>query len=345
MLKFLTNFIPFVAMKNYHRLTLDERIEIEKLRDQKRSFTFIAKKLNRCVSTITREVKKYKYFNSYQAAKANLRSYEKRLYKKDGKDKISANEKLKNYIHEKLKLRWSPDQISITLKKEFPNDKSMQISHETIYHYIYVHSKKELKNELILQLRQKRKRRGNFKTPAVLAPKIKDRVSIDERPIEVIGREIPGHWEGDLIIGKNHESCLGTLAERTTRTILLIPLKNKEAETVRKGFEKAFKNLPKLMKKSLTYDNGTEMSEHKLFTKNTKVQVYFTHPYSPWERPTNENSNGLIRDYFPKGTDFNEIPLKKIKQVQNELNERPRKVLDYQTPKDVFNQLILNNLQ
>lgn len=332
-------------MKNYTRLCLQERIEIEKMREQKCSFSVIAKKLNRAKSTISREVKKYQYFNSYQAAKANLRSYAFRLGRKDGKDKISANEKLRNYIFEKLKLRWSPDQISVSLKKEFPNDKTMQISHETIYFYIYVHAKKELKNELILQLRQKRKRRGNFKTPAVLAPKIKDRVSIDDRPVEVLGREIPGHWEGDLIIGKNHESCLGTLAERTTRTILLIPLKNKNAETVRKGFEKAFRKLPKIMKKSLTYDNGTEMSEHKMFTKNTKVNVYFTHPYSPWERPTNENSNGLIRDYFPKGTNFNDIPLKKIKQVQNELNERPRKVLDYQTPKNVFNQLIINNLK
>lgn len=332
-------------MKNYQRLSLNERIEIEKMRDQRCSFSSIAKKLNRSVSTITREVKNYKHFNAYQAAKANLRAYEKRLYKKDGKDKISANEKLKNYIHEKLKLRWSPDQISTTLKNEFPNDKSMHISHETIYLYIYVHCKKELKNELILQLRQKRKKRGNFKTPATAQPKIADRVSIDERPAEVLGREIPGHWEGDLIIGKDHKSCLGTLAERTTRTIILIPLKNKEAETVRKGFEKAFRSLPKIMKKSLTYDNGTEMAEHKLFTKNTKVQVYFTHPYSPWERPTNENSNGLIRDYFPKGTDFNEITPKIIKQVQNELNERPRKVLEYQTPKDVFNKLILNHLQ
>jgi IS30 family transposase len=331
-------------MKNYQRLSLEERIEIEKLTEQKASFSSIAKKLNRSISTISREVKNYKYFNAYQAVKANRVSYVKRLTRKEGKDKISANEKLQNYIHEKLKLRWSPDQISITLKKKFPNDKSMHISHETIYLYIYVHSKKELKNELILQLRQKRKKRGNFKTPAVLEPKIKDRVSIDERPVEALGREIPGHWEGDLIIGKNRESCIGTLNERTTRILILIPLKNKEAETVRKGFEKAFKSLPKIMKKSLTYDNGTEMAQHKLFTKNTKVNVYFTHPYSPWERPTNENSNGLIRDYFPKGTDFNKIPLKKIKQVQNELNERPRKVLDYRTPKEVFNQLILNNL-
>lgn len=331
-------------MKNYRRLSLQERIEIEKMRANKCSFSSIAKKLNRSISTITREVKKYKYFNSYQAAKADPIAHQKRWNRKDEKYKMATHHKLREYIHEKLKLRWSPDQISVTLKKEFPNDKTMNISHQTIYNYIYIHCKSELKKELILQLRQKRKKRGNFKTPAVLEPKIKDRVSIDERPAEVLGREIPGHWEGDLIIGKNRESCLGTLAERTTRTIILIPLKNKEAETVRKAFEKEFKKLPKTMKKSLTYDNGTEMAEHKTFTKNTKVQVYFTHPYSPWERPTNENSNGLIRDYFPKGTDFNEIPLKKIKQVQNELNERHRKVLDYQTPKDVFNKLILNKL-
>lgn len=331
-------------MKKYNRLTLEERIEIEKLRENKVSISLIAKKLNRAKSTISREIKNYKYFNSYQALKAHRVSFVKRLTKKDGKDKISSHENLRNFILEKLQLRWSPEQISRTLFLQFPNDKNMNISHETIYLYIYVHCKKELKKELISQLRQERKRRGNFKTSRVLEPKIKDQVSIDERPLEVLGREIPGHWEGDLIIGKNHESCLGTLAERTTRTIILIPLKNKKAETVRKAFEAEFKKLPKLMKKSMTYDNGTEMSEHKMFTKNTKVNVYFAHPYSPWERPTNENSNGLIRDYFPKGTNFNEITRKKIKHVQNELNERPRKVLGFRTPKEVFNELIINQL-
>src|SRR5436309_1487128 len=150
------------------------------------------------------------------------------------------------------------------------------------------------------------------------------------------GRQIPGHWEGDLIMGKDRSSAIGTLVERTTRTIILVPLKARDATTVRKAFEKEFKTIPNQMKKTLTYDNGSEMAEHKLFTKHTKVQVYFTHPYSPWERPTNENSNGLVRDYFPAGTDFNLISKARLKEVQNQLNERPRHVLDYRKPKEVF---------
>jgi len=345
MLKILTLQNPFVVMKKYTRLTLHERVKIEEFKNLQYSPSKIAQKLGRSKSTITRELKRNRYAHkSYYADNAHRKAFLRSSDRKWWKDKINTNPKLQHFVHEKLALRWSPDQIAVTLKRLYPNDKTMNVSHETIYLYIYLHSKKELKAELISQLRQERKRRGNFKTKAVLEPKIKDRVSIDDRPEEVLGREIPGHWEGDLIIGKEHKSCLGTLVERTTRTIILVPLKNKNAETVRKAFEKEFLKLPKTMKKTLTYDNGTEMSEHKLFTKNTKVQVYFTHPYSPWERPTNENSNGLVRDYFPKGTDFNEISKKRIKEVQNQLNERPRKVLDYQTPKDVFNNLILNQL-
>lgn len=333
-------------MKKHQRLSLHERVKIEEFKKIGYSVSKIAKKLNRAKSTISRELKRNRYAHKdYYANNANLKAARRASDRKWWKDKISTRPNLQSFVHEKLALRWSPDQISVTLKRLFPNDKTMNVSHETIYLYIYLHCKKELKAELISQLRQSRKTRGNFKTRAVLEPKIKDRVSIDERSEEVLGREIPGHWEGDLIIGKDHKSCLGTLVERTTRTIILVPLKNKNAETVRKAFQKEMLKLPKTMRKTLTYDNGTEMSEHKLFTKNTKIQVYFTHPYSPWERPTNENSNGLVRDYFPKGTDFNQITRKKIKQVQNELNERPRKVLDYQTPKDVFNQFILNQLQ
>jgi IS30 family transposase len=224
-------------------------------------------------------------------------------------------------------------------------DKTMQASHETIYLYIYLHSKKELKNMLISELRQKRRQRGNVRRGVDKRTTIKDPVRIDERPDDVLGREIPGHWEGDLVLGKNRESAIGTLVERTTRTIILVHLKKRDSESVRKAFEKEFKKIPKSMKKTLTYDNGTEMAQHKLFTKNTKIQVYFTHPYSPWERPTNENSNGLVRDYFPAGTDFNLITRKRLKYVQNELNERPRKVLDYATPKDVFEKMILEKFE
>lgn len=173
---------------------------------------------------------------------------------------------------------------------------------------------------------------------------IQDPVRIDERPGEVKGRLIPGHWEGDLIMGKDRASAIGTLNERSSRTVIIVPLKARDAASVRKAFEKEFKTIPRQMKKTLTYDNGTEMAQHKLFTSNTKIQVYFAHPYSPWERPTNENSNGLIRDYFPKGTDFSTITAKQLKQVQNELNERPRKVLDMCTPKEVFGEYVLSGM-
>lgn len=330
-------------MKNYNRITFKERIEIEKLLALKLSCSAIAVKLGRHKTSILREVKKYpaKQYDSYYA---NIKSYCRSIDRKAGKSKVLANEKLRHYIHEKLALFWSPDQISVSLKRQFPNDKNMQASHETIYLYIYLHSKKELKEMLISELRQKRKHRGNTRRGADKRTTIKDPIRIDERPVEVIGREIPGHWEGDLILGKNRESAIGTLVERSTRAVILVHLKKRDATSVRKAFEKEFKQLPKLMKKSLTYDNGTEMAQHKLFTKNTKVQVYFTHPYSPWERPTNENTNGLLRDYFPKGTDLSTATKKRLKEVQNQLNERPRKVLDYLTPKEVFNKMILEKI-
>ena len=145
-------------------------------------------------------------------------------------------------------------------------------------------------------------------------------------------------------MGKNRESFIGTLVERTTRCVILVHLKSKDSTTVRKAFEKEFRSVPKQMKKTLTYDNGTEMAQHKLFTKNTKINVYFANPYSPWERPTNENTNGLLRDYFPKGTDLSVVTKKRLKEVQNQLNERPRNVLNWQTPKDVFEQMILQKL-
>ena len=251
------------------------------------------------------------------------------------RSKILDNKQLHKYVLLHLRKKWSPEQISLSLKKNFPNQKNMQVSHETIYYYVYLHSKKTLKDELIKQLRQKRKTRGSRHTKSVRDIKIVDRLSIDERPPEVASREIPGHWEGDLIVGKEHGSYIGTLVERSSRYLILVHLQNKEAETVRKAFEAEFKKLPKLMRKSLTYDNGTEMSQHKLLTKTTKMKVYFTHPYSPWERPTNENTNGLLRDYFPKGTDLSIHSKSDLRRVQKELNERPRKVLDVRSPKEV----------
>ena len=327
----------------YTRLNMQERIQIEKYSDKGYSASCIAILLGRNKSTITRELKNTHY-NSYLAYNAHVKSTKICSGKNYGKSKIQDNKQLYKFVISHLRKRWSPEQISLSLKKNFPNEKHMQVSHETIYYFVYLHSKKSLKEELIKQLRQKRKTRGSRHTKAVRDIKIVDRLTIDERPQEVDSREIPGHWEGDLIVGKEHGSYIGTLVERSSRYLILVHLKNKEAETVRKAFESEFIKLPKLMRKSLTYDNGTEMAQHKLLTRKTKMKVYFTHPYSPWERPTNENTNGLLRDYFPKSTDLSLHSKKHLKKVQRELNERPRKVLDVRTPKEVFNELIIQKI-
>jgi len=330
--------------QNFKRMNLQERVQIEKYLDKGLSACSIAILLNRHKSTISREIQNTHY-NSYSAFHSHMRSTKICSEKNYGRSKILSNKILLKYVLSKLRKKWSPEQISLSLKKKYPNEKSMQASHETIYFYIYLHSKKSLKEELIKQLRQKRKTRGSRHTKAVRDVKISDRTTIDERPAEVLGREIPGHWEGDLIVGKENKSFIGTLTERSSRALILVHLQNKEAETVRKAFEAEFKKLPKLMRKSLTYDNGTEMAQHKLFTKNTKVKVYFAHPYSPWERPTNENTNGLLRDYFPKGTDLSVHSKTYLKKVQRELNERPRKVLDVRSPSEVFNEMIIAKIE
>lgn len=332
-----------MMINKYGRLSFAERIEIEKMLSHKMSFSAIANTLHRNKSSIQREVTKQGR-SVYKAIEAERIAVGSVSNRRSGKNKISQNLDLEKYVLEKLSFHWSPWQIHKSLQRKFPKNKAMQISHEAIYLYIYLHTKKELKSLLISELRQKRKYRGNVRRGADKRTTIKDPVRIDERPEEVKGRQIPGHWEGDLIMGKDRSSAIGTLVERTTRTILIVPLKARDATTVRKAFEKEFKTIPRQMKKTLTYDNGSEMAQHKLFTKHTKIQVYFTHPYSPWERPTNENSNGLIRDYFPAGTDFNLISKERLKEVQNQLNERPRHVLDYRTPKEVFEEMILQQI-
>jgi len=324
----------------YKRLTRDHRIEIEKLLALGKKNVEIAKALSVHPSTISRELKRVDK-GTYENLKAEVNFVHNLLDRRLGKSKIQDNPKLKNFVYSHLKLHWSPQQISDALKQFYPFDPTMQISHESIYCHVYIQPKKEVEKLLISQLRQKRKYRGNVRRGADKRTTIKDPIRIDERPAEVATREIPGHWEGDLVLGKNRESAIGTLVERTTRFLIIVPLKKKDATSVRNAFEKAFKNIPKHLKLSLTYDNGTEMAQHKLFTKNTKVKVYFAHPYSPWERPTNENTNGLIRDYFPKGTDFNLIAKKDLIEVQNQLNQRPRKTLEHESPLNTISRLYI----
>lgn len=329
--------------KSYKRLTLDERIIIEKQLALGLNTSQIATLLSRNRSSVHRDIKRCKK-GDYTAMQATFSSVYNSSDRKNGKSKMKQNKKLYDYVVEKLNLYWSPQQIHMELMKDFPEDKAMRIATETVYFYIYVHAKPELKAALIEQLRQKRKYRGNVRRGKDKRTTIADKISIEERPEEVKGRLIPGHWEGDLVMGKDRQSAIGTLNERTTRTVILVHLKARDATSVRKAFEKEFRSIPAQMKKSLTYDNGTEMAQHKLFTKNTKVAVYFANPYSPWERPTNENSNGLLRDYFPKGMDLSTVSKKRLKEVQNQLNERPRKVLGWRKPKEVFDEFIMNKI-
>ena len=215
----------------------------------------------------------------------------------------------------------------------------MRISHEAIYTYLYVLPRGTLKRELTRYLRRRHRFRRPHKVRLVPRP-IQDIVSIEERPAEVADRTVPGHWEGDLLVGHANASALGTLVERTTRFTLLVPLKSKDAVTVRQAFARELRTLPAQLRRSLTYDQGPEMREHRLFTTQTKMRVYFAHRHCPWERGTNENTNGLLRQFFPSSTRFNQFSRTEIKRVQAMLNDRPRKVLNWHSPAHAFQQLL-----
>jgi len=333
--------LSWIHMKNYKRLSLDEREEISRMLAQNRSLNEIANVLNRHVSTISREVNAggcNKY--TYRAGRAQRRAERNFRKRKKNKRRLNLDRRLKQYVHQRLRLKWSPVQIAKELEKDYPLNMEMRIAPETIYTYLYVLPRGALKKELLACLRQNRKRRHKQSRGVKMERKIEDMLSIEERPKEVEDRIIPGHWEGDLIMGKNNRSALGTLVERTTRTTILIPVKSKEAEVVAKAFAKEAKKLPQQMKLSMTYDQGREMAKHKLFTDITGIKVYFAHPRSPWERGTNENTNGLIRQFFPKGTDFKKVSRYEVKKAQRLLNGRPREALGFQKPYEVFNQLI-----
>jgi IS30 family transposase len=326
---------------NYTRITLEERIEISKWLSQKLSTSQIAKRLGRERSSVKRELD-YWRGREYDPIKAQWYAQRCSQMRKRGKRKLKQEGRLWDYVEEKLKLRWSPEQISQRLKADFPTERTMQISHESIYTYIYLLPKGALKKELIGCLRREKKKRKSRKGIKGKRSSIKDMISIEERPAEVASRSVAGHWEGDLIVGNNHKSALGTVVERKTRSLILVPLKAVDASSVRQSFEQELASLPEQMRQSMAYDRGTEMAEHKLFTANSQVKVYFCHPHSPWERGSNENTNGLVRQYFPKGTDFREISVEEIKRVQHQMNERPRKVLGWKTPKEVFEQEVLS---
>jgi len=327
-------------MNGYRRLNAFEREEISLWLAKGRSRREIAVWLSRSPSTISREISRNtEYGEHYRALHAQSRS-NRLAHITRKKRKLDINEPLKQYVFKQLEQFWSPEQIAKRLRILYPIDMAMRISHESIYSYLYVHPRGALRRELVKCLRHRHiNRRIKGKIRQKTSP-IQDFISIDQRPKEVADRTIPGHWEGDLLMGHNNGSALGTLVERTTRMTFLVQLKDKDATGVREAFAHEFSHLPMALKRSLTYDHGQEMAEHKLFTKNTRIQVYFAHPHSPWERGTNENTNSLIRQFFPKGIDFSKVSLKSIKRAQDMLNDRPRKVLNFLTPHEIFSGLL-----
>jgi len=326
-------------MRNYHRLTLAEREVVALHYHSGMSIRDIGRRLDRSPSTISRELCRNRTGFYYVPVTANNKA-RRRCYRNPRK--LVKDPALRQAVLKGLRQEWSPAQISARLREEYPAQESMRVCAETIYTYLYVLPRGSLRKELLGYLRQHRKQRRPRSRGVDRRGQIPEMISISERPAEVADRSIPGHWEGDLMLGARHRSALGTLVERTTRTVLLVRLRGQgqDAETVRKAFARKLRTIPKQLKLSLTYDRGKEMSEHRLFSRETEMKVYFAHPQSPWERGTNENTNGLIRQYFPKGTDFNQVSAYAIQKAQDRLNGRPRKVLDWKTPFEAFNELL-----
>lgn len=327
-------------MEPYHRLRIVEREEISRQIASGQSIREIAQNLYRSPSTISREIRRCSVIPQYYRAFYGQGRWNRIKRKPRKNRKLARNSRLRKVVMFYLNKKWSPEQIAKRLIFLYPDDVAMHISHETIYSYIYVLPRGTFKRRLISYLRRSHKYRRRKNKDNQNLGGIQDYLSIEERPKEVADRTIPGHWEGDLIIGRRNASAIGTLVERTTRMTFIVKLNNQDAPTIRKAFAEEFNQLPQGLRKTLTYDQGGEMAQHKLFTQDTQITVYFAHPRAPWERGSNENTNSLIRQYFPQGTDFSKISRKKLKQVQDELNDRPRKTLGWHTPHEKFSGLL-----
>jgi IS30 family transposase len=324
----------------YTRMTLEEREHIFALVNQGKSNREIAANVKRSHTTISKELRRCGTKFEYSPSKAHKKARGKDPFR--GRKKIlDIRPEVFKDVLERLFKKHSPEQISKSIRDENANEPRKWISHESIYRYIYAFPRGELRKVFTAYLRSQRRYRKDRSKIHSRRGQIPDAIPISERPKEVEDRAVPGHWEGDLIIGKDHKSALGTLVERTTRLVILVPIKGKkDAKSVRESFAEVFNQIDPAVRLSMTYDRGTEMAEHKILTEETGVKVYFADPSSPWQRGTNENTNGLIRQYFPKKTDFSKVTLKEIKFAQDELNERPRKVLNWKTPKFAFQRLI-----
>src|SRR6202790_492021 len=323
--------VPATRRRSRLALTLAEREDISRGIASGSSIREIARHLDRAGSTVGREVTRHGGRPAYRPHEADDQAWELALRPK--KCLLALHRRLREVVASKLILEWSPEQISGWLKTEYPKDERMRVSHETIYRSLFIQARGVLKKELMGHLRSKRRMRRSqhsriFKDSR---GRIADAISIRERPAEVEDRAVPGHWEGDLLSGSRN-SHIVTLVERHSRFAMLIKVPSKETEVVVTALSRHIRKLPATLRRSLTWDRGLEMAKHKDFTVATDVQVYFCDPQSPWQRGTNENTNLLLRQYFPRGTDLSDYSQAQLNQVALRLNQRPRKTLGFQTP-------------
>ena len=320
-------------------LTLSEREEISRGVVEGRSIRSIAASLKRAPSTVSREIRRNGGRDGYRASRADQAAWDRAHRSKVCK--LVRNRALAHRVAIKLRSNWSPEQIAGWLKQTYPDDEANQVSHETIYRSLFIQARGALKSELMAHLRRtrgmRRSRHHTQKTP--IHGQITDAVSISERPAAAEDRAVPGHWEGDLLFGSNN-SQIATLVERHTRYVMLAKVASKDTQTVVDALIKHAHKLPQELYRSLTWDRGKEMADHKRFTLATDIKVYFCDPQSPWQRGSNENTNGLLRQYFPKGTDVSAFSQAKLNAIARQLNERPRKTLNFETPAQRFSQSV-----
>jgi IS30 family transposase len=320
-------------------LTLAEREEISRAMVTGESIRSIANRLGRSPSTISREIRRNGGSESYRANQADEATWDRARRPKFCK--LSKNRALARIVADKLRMLWSPEQIVGWLKHTYPSDESYHVSHETIYRSLFIQARGALKKELLAHLRRTRgmRRSRHYTQKTAIHGQIIDAVSISERPASIEDRAVPGHWEGDLVFGSGN-SQIATLVERQTRYVMLVKLDGKDSQTVVNALIKNARKLPQELYKSLTWDRGTEMHAHKRFTVATDIQVYFCDPQSPWQRGSNENTNGLLRQYMPKGIDLSGFSQARLNAIARQLNERPRKTLGFQTPAEMFSECV-----
>ena len=326
---------PAARRRSRLALTLSEREEISRGIVARRSIRSMASHLGRSPSTVSREVCRNGGYDRYRAAVADEQAWVR--VRRPKRCKLANSPWLRRAVARKLRLNWSPEQIAGWLKRTHPREETYQVSHETIYRSLFVQTRGVVKKELLGHLRSKRTIRRSKQATQKGSDhgQIKDMISIRERPASVEDRAVPGHWEGDLITGSKN-SHIATLVERHTRYVMLAKVANKETNTVVSALIKQAKKLPTELYKSLTWDRGKELAAHKQFTLATDIDVYFCDPQSPWQRGSNENTNGLLRQYFPKGTDLSVHSQAELNKVARQLNERPRKTLEFETPAERF---------